>query len=148
MRYSVCMGRDQSNSKKDILVVDDDDFVLSIIEKILDDHPEYNPTVSRSAESAFEELKKQVFDLIITDIIMPEKDGIQFIEELRKEDKSTPVIAITGGDAGAADNAHEYGNFAGYFANETLIKPFGKDDLYTAIDMAMDNNHGDALQYL
>jgi len=132
--------------KKKILVVDDDDFVLNVIQKALDEHPEYDAVCVNDVDNALINLSDKKFDLIITDIVMPGKDGIEFINLVRKTDQETPVIVISGGASG--QKADDYINFACYFASETLTKPFSKDDLLRAIEMVLNNQHGDALRFL
>lgn len=127
--------------KKKILVVDDDDFILSLVEMALAEKEGYEIVKATNGREALEEKAKSDFDLIITDIIMPEIDGIKFIDELRKKDKDTPVIAMSGGDDGG--DVDNYINFACYFANETLTKPFTKDELLQAISMVIDNKDPD-----
>jgi CheY-like chemotaxis protein len=79
---------------------------------------------------------------------MPGKDGIQFIEELRKVDKETPVIVITGGNEGEDSDIDQFFNFACYFSNDTLKKPFTQDELYQAMGLALNNRDVDLLNFL
>jgi CheY-like chemotaxis protein len=78
----------------------------------------------------------QVFDLIITDIIMPEMDGIQTILEIQTMQPDAKIIAISGGSARlekvqGLETAHRLGAFA------TLEKPFEVDTLLTAVEAAL-----------
>ena len=130
--------------KKKILVVDDDEFILSLVEMALDEENKYEVVKASNGREALDEKAKSDFDLIITDIIMPEIDGIKFIDELRKNDKGTPIIAMSGGDDGG--DIDNYINFAHYFTSETLIKPFTKEDLLQSISMALNNNDTDVFE--
>lgn len=131
-----------------ILVVDDDSFILKILETSLNNHPDYEPVTARDGIEALEKAQNDKFDLIITDVIMPGKDGIQFIEELRKVDKETPVIVITGGNEGEDSDIDQFFNFACYFSNDTLKKPFTQDELYQAMGLALNNRDVDLLNFL
>ena len=63
-----------------ILVVDDDDGIRSLVKKYLDEN-KYLVTTASSAEDASEKIKIIKFDLIILDIMMPGKSGLEFIED-------------------------------------------------------------------
>ena len=63
-----------------ILVVDDDDGIRSLVKKYLNEN-KYLVTTAVSAEDATEKVKIIKFDLIILDIMMPGKNGLQFIQE-------------------------------------------------------------------
>jgi CheY-like chemotaxis protein len=74
-------------------------------------------------------------DLVLTDIIMPERDGIEAILALRRRAPHIPVIAMSGG--GRVD-ANDYLTTARHLgAVATLAKPFSTTDLTTAIDQAL-----------
>ena len=69
--------------KAHILVVDDDDGIRSLVKKYLNEN-DYLVTTSDSAEDAMEKIKVIEFDLIILDIMMPGKSGLDFINEKKK----------------------------------------------------------------
>merc|ERR1711966_123450 len=75
-----------------ILVVDDDG-IRSLVKKYLDKN-DYLVTTAQSAEDANEKIKLIKFDLIILDIMMPGKSGLDFIEENKKK-LETPIILLT-----------------------------------------------------
>ena len=72
-----------------ILVVDDDDGIRSLVKRYLDEN-KYLITTAENAEDAIEKIKIVKFDLIILDIMMPGKSGLEFIKEHKKLE--TPVI--------------------------------------------------------
>ena len=76
-----------------ILVVDDDEGIRSLVKKYLDEN-KYLVTTSDSAEDANEKVKIIKFDLIILDIMMPGKNGLEFIQE-NKQKLDTPIILLT-----------------------------------------------------
>jgi CheY-like chemotaxis protein len=78
---------------------------------------------------------QQAADLVITDLIMPDKDGLEIIQDLRKLNPKVRILAISGG--GRVD-ANEYLAVARKFgAVEVLSKPFTKDELRKAVDAAL-----------
>ena len=105
-----------------ILVVDDDDGIRSLVKKYLNEN-NYLVTTANSAEDASEKIKILKFDLIILDIMMPGKSGLEFIEE-HKKDLDTPIILLTAkGEANERVQGLEIG------ADDYLPKPFEPKEL-------------------
>ena len=77
--------------KAHILVVDDDDGIRSLVKKYLNEN-DYLVTTANSAEDAMEKIKVIEFDLIILDIMMPGKSGLDFINEKKKRIGNTNYI--------------------------------------------------------
>ena len=67
-----------------ILVVDDDDGIRSLVKKYLNEH-NFLVTTADSAESASKKIKIIEFDLIVLDIMMPGKNGLEFIQDHKKK---------------------------------------------------------------
>ncbi len=78
-----------------ILVVDDEDSYRMGLEMALKLSHKYVPTACNSATAAMEQLKKEVFDVIILDYNMPEMSGLDLLHWMQKEKISTPVIMLT-----------------------------------------------------
>lgn len=78
-----------------ILVVDDEAIVLKSCERILTSEG-FNVDTATTAKKALSLLEKNFYDLIITDIKMPEMDGIEFMKEVRKKNPDINIIVITG----------------------------------------------------
>ena len=76
-----------------ILVVDDDDGIRTLVNKYLTEN-NYLVTTAHNAEDASEKTKIIKFDLIILDIMMPGKSGLEFIQENKKK-LETPIILLT-----------------------------------------------------
>ena len=76
-----------------ILVVDDDDGIRSLVKKYLNEN-NYLVTTANNAEDAFEKTKIIKFDLIVLDIMMPGKSGLEFVQENKKKIE-TPIILLT-----------------------------------------------------
>ena len=109
-----------------ILVVDDDEGIRSLVKKYLNEN-KYLITTADSSEDAIEKVKIIKFDLIILDIMMPGKSGIEFIQE-KKRDLSTPVILLTAkGQASERVEGLEIG------ADDYLPKPFEPKELLLRI---------------
>ena len=109
-----------------ILVVDDDEGIRSLVKKYLNEN-KYLITTSESAEDALEKVKIIKFDLIVLDIMMSGKSGLEFIQE-NKNDIKTPVILLTA--KGQADERVE-GLEIG--ADDYLPKPFEPKELLLRI---------------
>jgi NADH:ubiquinone oxidoreductase subunit E len=81
--------------KGNILVVDDEQIVLRSCERILS--PEgYSVDTATSAKDALSLLDRNLYDLIITDIKMPEMDGIEFMRQVRAKNPDINIVVITG----------------------------------------------------
>jgi CheY-like chemotaxis protein len=80
---------------KNILVIDDEQITRSLIEISLQVNG-YNVFTANSANEGLEIFKNTEFSLVITDVLMPDKTGIDLIPELL-EIKKVPIIAISGG---------------------------------------------------
>ncbi len=105
-----------------ILVVDDDEGIRSLVKKYLNEK-NYLVTTAYSAEIALEKIRLIKFDLIILDIMMPGKSGLDFLNE-HKKDISTPVILLTAkGEPDERIEGLEMG------ADDYLPKPFEPKEL-------------------
>ena len=109
-----------------ILVVDDDEGIRTLAKKYLNEN-NYLVTTANSAEDAFEKIQIIKFDLIILDIMMPGKSGLEFIKENQKK-LDTPVILLTAkGEANERVEGLEVG------ADDYLPKPFEPKELILRI---------------
>ena len=105
-----------------ILVVDDDDGIRSLVKKYLNEK-RYLVTTAINAEDASEKIKIIKFDLIILDIMMPGKSGLDFLNEYKKN-INTPVILLTAkGEPNERIEGLEMG------ADDYLPKPFEPKEL-------------------
>ena len=109
-----------------ILVVDDDDGIRSLIKQFLNEN-NFLVTTSNNAENAKEKISIIKFDLIILDVMMPGKSGLDFIEE-NKTKIDTPIILLTAkGEARDRVEGLEMG------ADDYLPKPFEPKELILRI---------------
>jgi len=105
-----------------ILVVDDDEGIRSLVKKYLNEK-NYLVTTAHNAENASEKIKIIKFDLIILDIMMPGKSGLDFLNE-NKKNINTPVILLTArGEPSERIEGLEMG------ADDYLPKPFEPKEL-------------------
>ncbi|MBI5967134.1 MAG: response regulator [Deltaproteobacteria bacterium] len=118
---------------KKILVVDDDELVLIAIQELLTPLG-FSVTTSPSGFDALERMANDRFDLVILDIIMPEMDGFEVCEKLRKIEAytETPVIILT---AKSGEEDRQRGMEAG--ANLYLPKPISPKRLIALVEEAI-----------
>jgi CheY-like chemotaxis protein len=78
-----------------ILVIDDDPVIRSLVSSLLEakSHTVVLAANGRQGTTLF---KDQKFDLVITDIVMPEQEGIETIGAIRRQNRSVPILAISG----------------------------------------------------
>ena len=109
-----------------ILVVDDDDGIRSLVKKYLNEN-KFLVTTADNAENALGKIKIIKFDLIVLDIMMPGKSGLEFLKENKKK-LETPVILLTAkGEANERVEGLEIG------ADDYLPKPFEPKELILRI---------------
>ena len=114
-----------------ILVVDDDEGIRSLVKKYLNEK-KYLVTTADNAENASEKIKVIKFDLIILDIMMPGKSGLEFIQENKKKIE-TPIILLTAkGETSERVAGLEIG------ADDYLSKPFEPKELILRIKNILD----------
>ena len=114
-----------------ILVVDDDDDIRSLVKKYLYDN-NFLITTAENAEDAKKKIELIRFDLIILDIMMPGKSGLEFISENKKK-LQTPIILLTAkGEPNERIEGLEMG------ADDYLPKPFEPKELILRIKNILD----------
>lgn len=108
-----------------ILLIDDDAFFAILTSKML---APATVLIARNGIEGLEFFERQHFDLVITDLVMPEKDGISTIIDLRKLNVTVPILAISGGgNIGSQGDLLRMATQIG--ATETLAKPFSREAL-------------------
>ncbi|HWO13135.1 MAG TPA: EAL domain-containing protein [Polyangiaceae bacterium] len=117
-------------TRGDILVVDDEPTLLRGISRTLTEKG-YNVVCERDGHAALDAFRDREFDVIVTDIAMPQMDGIQLLRQLRERDSEVPVVLITGEPAvSTAVKALEYGAF------HYLTKPIPLGSLEEVVEKA------------
>lgn len=113
-----------------ILVIDDEETALHLLQRILEGEG-YEVCVATNGQQGVELFRRQPCDLVITDMVMPVKDGLQTILELRVEAPNLPVIAISGG---GAISKERYLTVAGYLDKViTIAKPFSIEAIVNTV---------------
>lgn len=113
-----------------LLVVDDDVGVRKMLKTILEKDSHVVVTAENGSQ-ALECLQKRIPDVVILDIIMPEKEGFETIVELRRNYPELKIIAISGGGSIGAKNYLKLAMILG--AHLALEKPVGMYELRVAI---------------
>lgn len=118
-----------------ILLVDDDKNFLRVLTYHVQEFG-FRPIPASSAREALDCLREQKLDLVVTDLRMPEMDGLQLLAEIRRLDRELPVIVLTAyGSIDKAVEAIKNGAF------DFLSKPFEKEEMQHAIANALKMAH-------
>ncbi len=118
-----------------ILVIDDDHHILMMIKKMLE-RADFEVELASNGNEGLELFKGIPIDLVICDIIMPEKEGLETIREMRRLNSDLKIIAMSGGGRVSSDN---YLNTAKAFgAARALGKPFSQKQMISAVRDLLD----------
>ncbi|PZP54932.1 MAG: DNA-binding response regulator [Micavibrio aeruginosavorus] len=110
------------SKKPHVLVIDDDDRIRDLLSRYLKEHG-FIVATARDAANADEILKRAFFDVLIVDVMMPGRTGLEFTENLRKS-SDIPILLLTAlGEAGDRISGLETG------ADDYLAKPFEPKEL-------------------
>jgi CheY-like chemotaxis protein len=120
-----------------ILVVDDDELVRNTIWVMLRSH-DHDAEMAADGERGIEQFRENSFDLVICDLFMPNKDGLETIKEIHCLSPATPIIAISGGIAPTAASGTpsdpDFLRMAGMLgASAMLAKPFGVEQILATV---------------
>jgi len=116
---------------ENILVVDDEEAIREVVSTMLESKG-YRCTAVQNGRVAQEHVKKSTPDLVLSDMIMPEMDGIKLLEWMRQYDPEVPVIMVTAiHDISTALEAIRRG------AYDYILKPFEKDQLFLGVGRAL-----------
>lgn len=114
-----------------ILVVDDEELARFTLREILEGAG-HEVVVATNGKEAIAFQKAHPFDLIITDILMPEKEGVETIIELKRDYPTLKIIAISGG--GRTRNLDFLGLAEEFGADKILAKPFSEQELMERVN--------------
>src|SRR6266581_4832859 len=116
---------------ENILVVDDEEAIREVVSTMLESKG-YHCTAVHNGRVAQDQVKKATPDLVLSDMIMPEMDGIKLLEWMRQYDPEVPVIMVTAiHDISTALEAIRRG------AYDYILKPFEKDQLFMGVGRAL-----------
>ena len=123
---------DDERSKRRVLIVDDEAGVRESLRMVLKDT--YEPVAVGSGSDALEALAAGPFDVVLLDIVMPNMDGLELLEEVRSRYPRVPVIMLTATKTvKTAVGAMKLGAF------DYVTKPFDVDELRVILDKATEN---------
>ena len=131
----VAYNRDRRNPERaveteKILVVDDEEAIREVVSTLLEAQG-YKCTVCSNGRMALEAFRKDTFDLVLSDIVMPEMDGLEAAGRTASQDPDVPVIMVTAmHDISIALQAIRAG------AYDYILKPFEKDQLHLSVRRA------------
>jgi len=126
-----------------ILIIDDEEMMRDTIAMMLEDG-DFEIRGAADGNIGLRELETYRPDLVITDIIMPNKEGIETILEIRRKWPDLPIIAISGG--GRTSNMDFLEAAKKFGANETLHKPFTVDEIVAAVCRLLGADVGPAVE--
>ena len=113
-----------------ILVIEDDADLATAIQRALELHG-YAVTLAPDGRQGLELQRQQPFEIVVTDIFMPETDGVEVVTRLAREFPGTKIIAMSGRPERSRIDylrfAHQFG------ADRVLQKPFALDELVSAV---------------
>ena len=117
-----------------ILLVDDDDLFRRMLRSLLE-QAGHEVAEAREGNEGLMKFQPDAYDLMITDLIMPGKEGIETIMELRNRSPEARILAVSGGGMNFAEDYLHIARKVG--ANHVLAKPFTQAQLNEAISIAM-----------
>jgi len=104
-----------------ILICEDDELYQQIAEAAFAGG-EHNVTFASDGLQALQRLNESTFDLVVTDLMMPDKDGLEVIRAIRESNAKTPILAMTAGLASLKEPLLVAASALG--ANDVIQKPF------------------------
>ena len=112
-----------------ILIIDDEPHILLMLKKMLE-RAGYEIDLASNGKEGLALFQNKPSDLVITDIIMPEKEGLETIREMRRIQSELKIIAMSGGGKISAENYLETAKIFG--ASRIIEKPFSQQDMVSA----------------
>ncbi len=119
-----------------ILIVDDDSMVRKMLVKVFQNE-NYITHDASNGKSALKVFRDENVDVVITDIVMPDMEGIETIRELRKINPDVKIIAFSGGGALSPEGYLKIAASMG--ARYTFQKPFDINELKEAVKKLLDS---------
>jgi two-component system response regulator PilR (NtrC family) len=118
--------------KRNVLIVDDDPDVLSMLERLLK-KLDYYPFVAQNGEEAVNVIDAQKIDVVVSDLVMPEMDGMELLKRVKSRKGDIPFVMITGHPT--IETAVEAIKKGAY---DYLTKPFQVEEVQIKIDRALE----------
>jgi YesN/AraC family two-component response regulator len=114
-----------------VLIIDDEPYILLMLKKMLE-KAGYEVDLASSGIQGMKLFEKESADLVITDIIMPDKEGLEIILEMKKQRPDLKIIAISGGGRISPESYLECAVYFG--ASRVFQKPFKQKELISAVN--------------
>jgi len=114
-----------------ILVIDDDQAIRTVMRRVLE-KAGHVVTEAEDGEAGLALLEEELPDMVVTDLLMPEKEGIETILEMRQSFPDLPVLAVSGADGGVEEGPLLDARLLG--ADSTLSKPFSLEEFLEAVE--------------
>lgn len=122
---------DTNEHRKTVLLVDDDALLRRTLAGYLEDQP-YNVLLAADGDEALAELRRSKVDIVVTDILMPNREGIETIIEIRNTGYALRLIAMSGGARLGTIDYLEIAERLG--ADAVLHKPFSRAEFLAALE--------------
>lgn len=117
-----------------ILIIDDDPGVRRMLVEMLR-RDGYEVAEAEDGRAGMQRFREEPAALVITDVLMPEQEGLETLMQLRQASKSVKVIAISGGGRVGPDTYLNSALTLG--ADAILAKPFGRDELLSLVSKVL-----------
>jgi YesN/AraC family two-component response regulator len=114
-----------------ILIIDDEPYILQMLKKMLE-KAGHEVSLASNGREGMDLFEKASTDLVITDIIMPDKEGLELILEMKKKRPALKIIAMSGGGRISPESYLECAKHFG--AEKVFQKPFRHKDLVSAVE--------------
>ena len=123
-----------SDAPKRVLVLDDDRFVLGVLEEMLSEVGRYHVATEADARDALARLDEHRPDVMICDLVLPDMDGIEFLQAAAGQGFRGKVVLITGYDDGLREAATDLARALGLQVAGAFRKPIGAEQLRRAVE--------------
>ncbi len=120
-----------------IIVIDDEEMVRATFRDLLEDRG-YDVTEAADGEQGIKAFEARPADVVITDLLMPNKEGIETILELRKARPGVKIIAVSGGGSTKQANFLDMAKKLG--ADRVFAKPVDLNELADAVETLIGDN--------
>jgi DNA-binding NtrC family response regulator len=120
-----------------VVIVDDEEMVLTSLKSFLKLETEYSVKTFQSAKEALGYIEENPIDLVISDYLMPEMDGLSFLNSVKKIRPEVPRIILTG--YADKENAIKAINDVGLY--QYIEKPWNNDDMLIILRNGLERNH-------
>src|SRR3954451_16691566 len=119
-----------------ILLIEDEAKAAAFLAKGLRE-ADFTVEIARDGENGLERVRKEKFDLLIVDVMLPKKDGWEVVEQLRNEGSKAPILFLT-----ARDSVPDRVKGLELGADDYLVKPFAFSELLARIRSILRRNSG------